>query len=66
MFNVFQWEYVCPCRNYSSRHYYAAYHVRRSAKRCHLRMKIKELHCGLFSGKVTNAATPSILIRILT
>jgi len=32
------------------------------AKRCHLGMK--EAHRGLFSGEVTNVATPSILILV--
>jgi len=28
-------------------------------------MKMKELHCGLFSGKLINAATPFLLITKL-
>jgi len=49
-----------------SRHFYTAYDVLRSAKRCHLRMKMKEPHCGLFSGKVTNVAISfSLLSNVL-
>jgi len=40
---------------------FSCYDGRRSTMQCHLRMKLKEPHCGLFIGKAVNVATPSSL-----
>jgi len=60
---------MTPIEQFSSRTFCSAESIhppvlhclRCSAKRCHLRlrMQMKEPHCGLFSGKATNVATPS-------
>jgi len=35
-----------------------------AAKRCHLRIEMKEPHWGLFNGKVTNVATSSSIVML--
>jgi len=43
----------------TSRHLFVDYNVHRSAKRCYQANKNERTHRGLFSGKVTNVATPT-------